>query len=182
MLLSLMLVARLTSGFAALMDGGGTTVPYRVRGTDTLTRAVIDEGCRRSPVFANLVQDVERSKFVVYVEAVGALRNGKQGALLHYTNEAQYLRIYVRRDLQTRDQIAVLAHELQHVREMVQAGISANADEMDMLFRQIGREPVVRGERQQLETSKALRVGDLVAQDLRRMHGPNISFCRAPIQ
>lgn len=177
MLLSLMLAAHLTSGFEALIDEVGTTGPYRVRGTDALTRAVIDEGCRRSPVFAELVQDVERSKFVVYVEAVGALRNGMQGALLHHTNEAQYLRIHVRRDLQMRDQVAVLAHELQHVREMVQAGISAHAAEMEMLFRQIGDKRLARGQRQQFETAAALRVFDLVAADLRTMHGPTGS-CR----
>lgn len=167
-------------GWSLVLAALATAVtPYRLRGTDSASRAVIDEGCRQSPVFAELVQDVERSKFVVYVEAVraGALRNGMQGALLHQTNESQYLRIYVRRDLQVGDQVAILAHELQHVREMVQAGISADATEMEKLFQRIGSKRLARGRRQQFETAAALRVSELVAQDLRTMHGPSTG-CR----
>ena len=174
MLWSFMLVARLMSGFQPI-DDGPMIKPDRVRGMDALTRAVIDEGCRRSSSFADLVQDVERSKFIVYVDAVPALDNGMQGVLLHHTNEAQYLRINLRRGLQLRDQVAVLAHELQHVREVILAGISADAAEMAILFRRIGNERLAGGRRQQFETFAALRAGELVAAELRAVRGPMAS-------
>lgn len=179
MLLSFILVVRLTSGFQAAIEEGGTIMPDRLRVADLSLRPVVEEGCRRSAVFAALVRDVERSKFVVYVDAVPALRNGMKGALLHQTNGAQHLRILVKRDLQMDDQIAVLAHELQHVREVVQAGISAHATEMEMLFRRIGGKRLASGRRQQFETAAALRVGDLVAADLRRKRGarPSVGSC-----
>ena len=182
MLLSFMLVAGLTSGFQAPTDERGMATPDRVRGTNASMRAVIDEGCRRSPVFAGLVRDVEASKFVVYVDAVPALGDGMHGALLHHTNTAQYLRIHLRRGLQLRDQVAVLAHELQHVREVIQAGINAHAEDMEKLFRRIGDAPFAGGWRQQFETAAALHVGKLVSADLRTMQRPNTGFCRAGTQ
>ena len=156
----------------------------RVRGADASMRATIDEGCRRSPVFAEVVRDIERSNYVVYVEAVPALRNGMKGALLHGTGGKQYLRIHLKGDLPLDSQVAVLAHELQHVREVMQAGISAHAAEMEMLFRRIGRKKLAGGRRQQFETGEALRVGDSVAADLRSKHGagPSVGSCRAVTQ
>ncbi len=182
MLLSFTLVAGLTLGLQAPTDEGLITLG-RVRGADASMRATIDEGCARSPVFAGLVRDVERSDFVVYVEAVTTLRNGMKGALLHATG-GKYLRIHMKLDLPPDHQVAVLAHELQHVREVVQAGISAHAGEMEMLFRRIGGKRLAGGRRQQFETAAALRVGDLVAADLRTKHGagPSLDSCRVVTQ
>ena len=169
MLSSFLLVAGLASG-PQTTDDGGTIAAGSVRGVDASTRATIAEGCRRSLVFEDLVRVVERSTFIVYVEAVPELRNGMKGALLHSTSEAPYLRIQLKNDLTQDQQVAVLAHELQHVREVVQAGIHANAVEMEMLFRRIGARRLSPGRRQQFETAAALRVGDLVAADLRSKH------------
>lgn len=184
MVLSFMMVARLMSGFQAPMDERTIIRPDHVRGIGASMQAVIEEGCRRSPVFAGLVRDVERSNYVVYVEAVPALRNGMKGALLHGTGGKQYLRIHLKGDLPLDHQVAVLAHELQHVREVVQAGISAHAGEMEMLFRRIGGKRLAGGRRQQFETAAALRVGDLVAADLRTKHRdePSVDSCRAVSQ
>ena len=55
MLLSFMLVAGLTSGFQAPTDEGDTIALVAVRSMDASMRATIDEGCRRSPTFAALV-------------------------------------------------------------------------------------------------------------------------------
>jgi hypothetical protein len=180
MLLSFVLVAGLASGFQAPTDEGVITLG-RVRGADASMRATIDEGCRRSPVFAEVVRDIERSNYVVYVEAVPALRNGMKGALLHGTGGKQYLRIHLKGDLPLEHQVAVLAHELQHVREVVQAGISAHAADMEMLFRRIAGKKLAGGRRQQFETAAAVRVGDSVAADLRSKHGalPSDGSCRA---
>jgi hypothetical protein len=184
MLVSFLLITGLTSGFQAPTDEGGIMTLSRVRGVDASMRATIDQGCRRSPVFAELARAVERSNFVVYVEAVPTLRNGMTGALLHGTAGTQYLRIHVKLGLPLDRQVAVIAHELQHVREVVQAGISAHAAEMEMLFRRIGGKRLAGGRRQQFETAAALRVGDLVAADLRTQQGagPSVGSCRVVTQ
>ena len=170
MLWSLMLMASLATGPQAPTADGNVMTLGAVRGVDASMRATIADGCRRSAVFADLVQAIARSTFIVYVEAVPALRYGMPGALLHSTNEAPYLRIHVKRDLTPDQQIAALAHELQHVQEVVRAGISANAAEMEMLYRRIGGSRLSAGRRQQFETAAALRAGDLVAADLRTNH------------
>ena len=181
MLLSMMLVVGLTSGLQAPTDEGGVITLRRLRSVDASIRATIEEGCRRSPVFAALVQDVERSNFVVYVEGVPTLRAGMKGALLHGSSGRQYLRIHLQRELALDRQVAVLAHELQHVREVVQAGISAHPAEMEMLFRRIGGKRLSGGRRQEFETAAALRVGDVVAADLRARRGAaqGVGHCRA---
>jgi hypothetical protein len=182
MLLLWMLVAGLTSGLQAPTGDGGAITLRRLRIVDASIRVMIDGGCRRSPVFADLVQGVERSDFVVYVVEVPTLRNGMNGALLHGTGE-QYLRIHLKRDLAPDRQVAVLAHELQHVREVVQAGITAHPAAMEMLFRRIGGKRLSSGRRQQFETAAALRVEDLVDADLRMKHeAGSVGGCRASTQ
>ena len=182
MLLSLMLAASLTSGLHAQADKRDEIPLRRLRSIDPSIRATIDEGCRRSPTFAALVDDLERSSFIVYVEQVPTLRDGMRGALLHGGTGPRYLRVLLKRGLSLDRRVVVLAHELQHVREVVEAGIAADAIEMDALFRRIGDDPSHRGQRQRYETTAALRVGDSVAADLRARRGPgqNIGHCRAP--
>jgi len=175
MLLSFVLMAGVTWAFQTPTDEGGRLTLGRLRGADASMRSTIDAGCRRSPVFAELVRDVERSNFVVYVEAVPTLGNEMRGALLHGTAGKQYLRIHLKLGLSLERRVAVLAHELQHVREVMQAGISADAVEMEMLFRRIGGKRLAGDGRQQFETAAALRVGDLVAADLRRKAGAGTS-------
>lgn len=184
MLWSWLLVAGLTSGLQGPTAEGDVITLRRLRGVDASMRATIEKGCARSPVFVGLVRDVERSRFIVYVEGVRSLRNGMKGALLHGTGGAQYLRIHLRSDLPLDRQVAVLAHELQHVREVMHAGISAHAAEMEMLFRRIGGKRLSSGRRQQFETAAALRVGDAVAADVRTKRGDGSRFgaCRADTQ
>jgi hypothetical protein len=181
MLLTWMLAAGLTSGLQAPSDEGELLTLRRVRSLDASIQATIDEGCRRSPTFAALVHDLERSNFVVYVEQVRTLRDGMGGALLHGGAGSQYLRVLLKRGMSLNRRVAVLAHELQHVREVVEAGITANAVEMDALFRRIGDERLSGGQRQQYETAAALRVGDTVAADLRARRGI-VNHCPAGTQ
>ncbi len=181
MLLSMMLVAGLTSGLQAPTDEEGVITLRRVRSLDASIQATIDEGCRRSPTFAALVNDLERSGYVVYVEQVPALRDGMRGALLHGGAGPQYLRVQLKRGLSLDRRVVVLAHELQHAREVVEAGIAAEAVEMDALFRRIGDERSAGRERQQYETAAAVRVADTVVADLRasRRAGQGVGDCRA---
>ena len=181
MLLTLMLAAGLTSGLQAPTDEGGVVTLGRLRSVDPSTRATIKEGCRRSPAFAALVNDLERSSFIVYVEQVPTLRDGMRGALLHGGAGPRYLRVQLKRGMSLDRRVVVLAHELQHAVEVVEAGIAADAVEMDALFRRIGDERSPGGQQQRYETAVALRVTNAVAADLRasRRAGPGVGPCRA---
>ena len=124
MLLSLMLAAGLTSLLQAPTDEGGGNGLRCLRSMEPSVPATSDEGCRQSPTFAALVDDLERSSFVVYVEQAPMLRDGMRGALLHGGAAPQYLRVLLKRGMSLDRRVAVLAHELQHVREVVEAGIA----------------------------------------------------------
>lgn len=166
MLLPLMLAGGLTSGLLSATD----VRPIALRGlrsVDPTIRATIMEGCRRSPTFTALVDYLERSNFIVYVEQVAMLRDGMRGALLHGGTGALYLRVLLKRGMSLHQRVVVLAHELQHAREVVEAGIAADALEMDALFRRIGDERSPDKKQQRYETAAALRVTDAVAADLR---------------
>lgn len=180
MLLSLMLTAGLTSALLAPVDAGDVITLHRLRSMDLTIRKTIDEGCRRSPTFAALVDYLERSSFIVYVEQVATLRDGMTGTLLH-GGAGPHLRVLLKRSLSLERRVVVLAHEMQHVREVVEAGIVADAVEMDALFRRIGDERSPSGERRQYETAAALRVADTVVADLRarRGAGQGAGHCRA---
>lgn len=171
MLLPLMLAAGLTSALLAPADAGDANTLHRLRSMDLAIRKTIDEGCRRSPTFAALVDYLERSSFIVYVEQAATLRDGMKGTLLHGGAGPQYLRVLLKRGMSLERRVVVLAHELQHVREVVEAGIVADAVEMDALFRRIGDERSAGGERQRYETAAALRVADTVVADLRTRRG-----------
>ena len=63
--------------------------------------------------------------------------------------------------------IRTLAHELQHAREVVRAGIVPDAVQMIAQFQRIGDKRLPDGEHQQYETAEALQVGAVVAADIR---------------
>jgi hypothetical protein len=171
MLLSLMQAVAVASAVHAPADRGDEVTLLRLRTMDPSIRATIDEGCRRSPTFAALVRDLERSTFIVYVEHVRVLRDGMRGTLLHGGGGPQYLRVLLKRGMSLHRRVVVLAHELQHAREVVEAGIAADAVEMDGLFRLIGEERSPGGHRQRYETAAALRVTTTVAAELRARRG-----------
>jgi hypothetical protein len=179
--LELVMAVGVSSGHQAPSTDPAATTLTRLRGTDAALRATIEEGCHRSPLFAELVQHVERSSYIVYVEQVPALRNGMSGVLLHGGAGPRYLRVLLKRGMSLDRRVVVLAHELQHACEVLEAAIPANAVEMDALFRKIGDERRFGGEQQQYETTAAIRVADTVAADLRAKHPARRSAlsCRA---
>lgn len=113
MLLSLMLGVGVASASLSLADVGHEIAVRQLRSTDPLIRATIAEGCRRSPTFAALVADLERSRFIVYIEPVPTLREGMEGTLLHGGTGPRYLRVLLKRGMPLARRLVVLAHELQ---------------------------------------------------------------------
>jgi hypothetical protein len=70
------------------------------------------------------------------------------------------------------ERIEVLAHELQHVREVIHAGILNDRVAMDALFSRIGYNKRQQGGRQQeYETAAARQVSEMVARELRTVAG-----------
>jgi hypothetical protein len=183
MLMSWVLAAGLSYAFTVQNADSQPITLHRLRSLDAVIRATIDVGCQRSRLFGDLVADIEHSNYFVYVQQVPSLRGGMEGALVHGGAGPRYLRVLLKRGLSLERRIAVLAHELQHVREVVEAAATTDGREMEALFQRIGSERRPPGGLQQeYETAAALRVSDITVADLRasRHTTRGADGCRTP--
>ena len=113
----------------------------RVRSSATELQALLREGADRSATFSALVDSVERSNGIVYVEfgycAFGHL-NACVLPLIASPHGDRYLRILVTPDKNRRshDQLlALIAHELRHALEVFDAPEVVDVDTMNALYR-----------------------------------------------
>ena len=79
----LILLAASLQGIQTPIGEQGASPLLRLRSLDATIQLTIENGCRRSPAFAEIVDDIERSDLIIYIEQVPKLRNGMVGALLH---------------------------------------------------------------------------------------------------
>lgn len=138
---------------ASPMAGPGTPLPedvpnplnaapvVRVRTTDRVVRALIDEGQRRSVTFADLVAAVNATDVIVYVQLVDKLPPNVAGQLMlvPVPNQQRYLRIQVRRAMAPNEIISLIGHELRHALEVAAAPGVRTQGQMATLYQQIGR-------------------------------------------
>ena len=152
---------------AWLLAAGVSLMPH-LRPLDPMTRVAIETGIDRSPTFAALAQTIEDSEFVVHVESTRRLKGRMEGCLIHGAAGPRYLRVLLKTGLSLDERIAVLAHELQHVREVIQSGILNDPAAMESLFSRIGYNKHQRGAgEQEYETEAARQISVLVARELR---------------
>jgi hypothetical protein len=118
----------------------------RVRTQDTRIARFLDEGLKRSPTMRALVDRIEASNVIVYVGAKPLMKSNLAGALSFVTaaGEYRYVRAMISAD-QTGDlMIATLAHEFQHVVELIDNESVVDEDSLVKLYRRIGISSVER--------------------------------------
>src|SRR5262245_30178834 len=96
-----------------------------VRSEDAFVRDLLRAGYQRSSTFKALVDEIESGQVIVYIERVAKLSREMEGALLHTaagSSEIRFLRVVIKTSLAGDYAIGVLAHELQHVAEVLRAG------------------------------------------------------------
>ena len=91
-----------------------------VRGLSPKMKELIELAKRRSATFKSLVETLEQSDVVVYLENTKALPSGLDGRLMFLTKAGgvRYLHAQVTASLNAEELIAVVAHELQHAVEV----------------------------------------------------------------
>ncbi len=139
--LATMVTAYTASAGNSLEDQAGH-VPHpgvvRVRGADERARSLLQEGASRSETFRGLLEAIDRSDLVVYVQT-GSL--DRPGALLFVcaSEGVRFLRIVVRAAGRPDDEvIAWLGHELQHAVEIATAPDVRDDDGVRRLYGRIG--------------------------------------------
>jgi hypothetical protein len=142
--------------------------PYnQVRAVDSRAAAALVDGLRRSPTFAGLIDAINRSDVMVYIETVHGLPEAISGRLALATegNKFRYVRIQVAKRLFPEELISVIGHELQHAVELADHPHVQSEAELIELYRRIGAgsSTMLR-----FDTEAAVRVGAQVRKELRQ--------------
>jgi hypothetical protein len=140
-----------------------------VRSEQAVIRAWIADGYSQSATFKALVDEVEGLPGIVYIDATVAVPRGLDGALLHRvagSRDLPILRVQLRWNLSPAEGIATLAHELQHVAEVLRAGRTLDSSGMSALFASIDTAHVTGSSR--FETEEARQVTMRVRDELGR--------------
>ena len=130
--------------FALLLTASAVAAePVRhVRSQQPAVREWIAEGYERSATFKALVDEIDGLPGIVYIDAMATNSRGLDGALLHAvagSRELPLLRVLVRLNLSRAIGIVTIAHELQHVAEILRAGQTADSSAMTALFASIDK-------------------------------------------
>jgi hypothetical protein len=140
-----------------------------VRSDQAVIRAWIAEGYSQSATFKALVDEVEGLPGIVYIDATVAVPRGLDGALLHRvvgSRDLPILRVQLRWNLSTAEGIATMAHELQHVAEVLRVGQALDSSRMSALFAAIDTAHDAGSSR--FETEEARQVTTRVRDELGR--------------
>jgi hypothetical protein len=151
-----------------------TAVQASVRSTDGPTLQLIEEGAERSATFRALVAGINHSDGIVYVERGICAFGHVNSCVLPFiapTQGHRYPRILVTRDKSrvSHDHVlALIAHELQHAREVIEHPGVIDVATMEEMYRRIGTP--LTGRQSGYETSAARAAGDVVLHELLATH------------
>jgi hypothetical protein len=136
-----------------------------VRGASPEINTVIANGVRRSPTFARLVEQLNDSDVVVYLETNVKLPMGMDGRLVFLTaaGGVRYLHAQVASGLDSEGVLATAAHELQHAVEVATNPSVRCTDTMRALYLRIG---VRSGLNDRFDTVDAQVIGRRVRAEL----------------
>ncbi len=156
---------------AALPAYGAPTTPFgtaRLRPHSPRVARWLARGWQRSPTIRALAARVEQSDVVVYLEIAFQLDPGMAACVtwMAAVPGARYLRVSLRPDLREADAIAMLAHELQHVVEVIDHPEVQSGSGLAALYDRIGHR--TGGGSRTWDTVAALRAGDLARGELVR--------------
>jgi hypothetical protein len=139
----------------------------RIRPGDARAALILRLGLERSAILRQLVDEIEGGRVIVYVVLNGDMPDRLAGSL-NFAGEAgryRYLRVSLNADLPADQIVASLAHELQHVREVMAAPEVRDDASLRSLYRRIGQESHVAG-KLGWETNEARAIGVDVRREL----------------
>ena len=112
----------------------------RLRPQDDRTTAMVAAGVARSASFRALVDRIEASDVFVYVGLSPLLKSTMAGRLTWMTKAGgyRYLRAAISTGLLSDQIIASLAHELQHVVEVIEDSNVVDEPSLETLYKRIG--------------------------------------------
>jgi hypothetical protein len=165
-LVSICLLALMTMCSASSAYGADSNHVSHVRSGHAWILQLLDDGRNRSATLRVLLDHIEESDGIVYVELGTCPMVGMKACLpnwMAHSKTMRFLRILLDPDVPHNDAtIALLAHELRHVAEVLDDKSVTNGYGMVQLFKRIGLPSGPRS----FETAEAQRAGFTVAREL----------------
>jgi Zn-dependent protease with chaperone function len=155
----------ISTSAAALSTMSADPLGAHVRGLTPQMKALIEQGRRRSATFKALIETLNKSDVVVYLEQTKALPNGLDGRLMFLTSAGgvRYLHAQLTTALNHDELIAVTAHELQHAVEVALHPEVRNSPTLAALYERIGVRTAVKD---RYDTAAAQTTGRRVRSEL----------------
>ena len=157
----------------AAPSAAATQPAARLRSTNATILQLLKEGAERSTTFRSLVNAIEHSTGIVYVEFGYCAFGHLNGCLLPFiavSHGDRYLRIVVTPDQNRRshDQfLALVAHEMRHALEVLEHTEVVDVATMEAMYKKVGTP--LTGQTGH-ETSAARAAGDAVLAELLTKH------------
>ena len=133
---------------ATLLSAGSLVEPAHareadgdhVRPLDPRVRAAVADGIEGSPLFRDLVAQLDASDVIVYVESDPLMPERLQGRLTFVSSAGgrRYVMVRIACALRGLPQIAILGHELQHAVEIARAQSVVDEPSLAAEYRRIG--------------------------------------------
>ncbi len=138
----------------------------RVRPHDARVATLLRTGLDRSPTLRTLVDRVEDSDVIVYLEIQPKLQGRLAGCMTWVAGAGRYryVRASINPELTTDQRIAAIAHELQHVVEISEHPEVDGESALIALYRRIGESRPFNST--QWDTTRAREVGAVVGREL----------------
>ena len=139
-----------------------------LRVLDRDLKALLDRGATQSPTLNTLVEEVEATPLLVFVECWLKLPSGVGARTNFVTSVARtrLVRIAIDCSLTNRWQVSLLAHEIQHALEIGRRPEVVDVDAMELLYENIGFPTVRDGSMRHFETDAAIAVQRAVSDEL----------------
>lgn len=150
---------------ATEIDPYSRHIGSHVRGASPQVNKLIARGMKGSRTFAALVEQLNRSNVIVYIEVTRHVPAGLDGRLAFMTSAGplRYLHAQVREDLPMDLLLATAAHELQHAVEVAAHDEVRDAEGLAVLYQRIG---IPGHNHKRFDTVAARDTGRRVRQEL----------------
>jgi hypothetical protein len=137
-----------------------------IRSTDRRLRSLLEHGVRMSPTLRALVARLHASDVVVYLQCDGP--SGPDGRMTFLSTAGGYRYVVVRMARFSRaQQIAIMAHELQHAVEIAEAPAIVDGPSLVREYRRMGYEnPSSQLPGVSFDTLAAVKAGEQVLREL----------------
>ena len=157
-LAAMVMVATAAAAHAA--DASGM---QRVRSSHSYIRAMIAEASRRSETFRKLVEAIDATDGIVYVEQGACGHSARACLSLNVTPAAEFriLRVLVDSRQPDWDVMSSIGHELQHALEVLANNSLTSAEAVYLFY---SRENPTGGD--SFETNKAIKTGNTVRNEV----------------